>query len=175
VLAPKIKILRSWLVMSKEQAKLWVEKNAIKETVKYKAEANMKEAKLQGYIENGSYIALVETVASGKWGCKMPEALVPFFELDITPNDEWVWEAIDGFSSDLASVLTEELGLPGSFYFSSHEADGSYCLWYTEDLDESSDNEEDVCIQDDRVLCTQCNECANQGIEGETLKNHVKE
>jgi hypothetical protein len=105
VLAPKIKILRSWLVMSKEQAKLWVEKNAIKETVKYKAEANMKEAKLQGYIENGSYIALVETVASGNWGCKMPEALVPFFELDITPNDEWVWEAIDGFSSDLASVL----------------------------------------------------------------------
>jgi hypothetical protein len=92
-------------------------------------------------IVDGQYEAYVYDVVSGSYGHYQWKAILKYFDYEIKEDfegDEWVYEEIQSFSSEVASYINEELeqrGLNGRVYFGNLESDGSYGLFYIIDKD----------------------------------------
>ena len=88
-----------------------------------------------GYVENGTVEVYVRDMVSGHAGTHQAEYLCEMFGLSYT--GEWDWLEIDKFADGVAEILTVSVGefdLQGQFYFGHLEGDGSFGLFYVQEI-----------------------------------------
>ena len=80
------------------------------------------------------FIGVLDTISPGDRGIHQIEDAIDLFELDIEPEDEWAWNAVDEVADRLADELTvalhKEYGLAPEYFlsFGNHEYLGDYEL-----------------------------------------------
>jgi hypothetical protein len=89
---------------------------------------------------NEYYVAYVGDVVSGSYGQYQAKAVCEYFGLDYNDDDDDIWYEIERIADKIAEKLTELCVLRGQFYFGHLEADGSYGLFYTEEMESESDD-----------------------------------
>lgn len=88
--------------------------------------------------QQGDVAYIIDTIAADWEDCKQPESIVDVFDLDIDPEDEWVWEAIEDAEWKLTEqaqeaingALPENLGI--GFGHAQFSADYGLILWHVE-------------------------------------------
>lgn len=87
----------------------------------------------------GEVVYIIDTIAAGWEGLLQPESIVSEFDLDVEPDDEWVWEHIDEAEAKLTEQAQEHINgvLPDylGIGFGHVEWNGDYglLLWWLED------------------------------------------
>ena len=89
---------------------------------------SMCDANIQEAISNKETAAVwrIDTISPGAAGTHQPEEIISFLDLDLDPDDEWVWEDIDCEAGVLDDKLNKVLDgmLPEHFFLSL-----GHCEW----------------------------------------------
>ena len=86
-------------------------------------------------------ILLIATLVEGAYGAYIPGMVLELFgeadEFDLEDpynfeKNETIYDALMSFETEVNKYLNELLPAKGTYYVGYNEADGSYCLFYTE-------------------------------------------
>lgn len=89
--------------------------------------------------EGTKWEVYINTIVGGTAGSYQGERIMEFFELPVGDhNRDHIHEEIDSFESHVADVLTNAMrkyhGLTGQLWFGNLETDGSYGLFYSQEI-----------------------------------------
>lgn len=124
----------------RDQARQWVDDNVDLGELLSTTNSSISEAIREGYtsFEEDQYIAYIFTLVSGSHGQFIGETVAKEFGIEFDPSSQddldWIWYDIEDFASEVCDYLNELSNLDGDYYFENHEADGSYCLFFSKDI-----------------------------------------